>query len=117
MRKVVLAAISLGFLIISCSRSDDKESKDLIPLSSMACIVSEVFKAEGMSSIMKSDSCINSGLMIDSVFRRFNTTKELFEKSMRYYSKNLEDYSRIYDSAYSIIRIEQDTLRMTINNN
>lgn len=115
MLRVVLAAISLGFFIVSC-KLDDREFENLIPLGDMACIVSEVFKTEGILSIMKSDSCINSELMIDSIFIRFNTTKELFEKSMQHYSKNMEEYSQIYDSAYNIIRIEQDTLRKTINN-
>lgn len=107
---VVLFIISSG-----CGKMD--APRGVINADVMPLILSEMFKADGVVAFMQQgDTCICKSKIFDSIYLKYNTDSVAFQRSIEYYSKDSNKYTQIYDSAYNIIKKEQESLTIIINN-
>lgn len=99
MKKIesILLAISILFLITSCSESAVKIPDDIIPKDSMVFIMMDIHIAEAGIKTLPNDSInLNSKTYYEFIYKKHSITEEKFQKSLRFYTYNPELLQEIY---------------------
>jgi hypothetical protein len=96
-------------LFLSCSENNDTP-KDILSFDKMKLILWDDTKAQVYAKeILSRDSAINDTIwyaaMKDKILQHHHITKELYEKSYRYYSMHPELFIRLTDS---IIKMQSE---------
>jgi len=105
-RSVVLAA-----LLITFSSSCKKEKpKDVLSEGQMIEVLYDIHLAQNISIPSIKDSDMKQGLF-NGVMEKHEVTQDRFEKSLDWYSKDMNKYMKINDSVLSLLKTENARLK------
>jgi len=108
MKKLLI--IILGLVFFSCS-NQTKVPEYVIPKDDMIDIILDIHLTDGLFTISKIRKEITSADSLnyyDEVFRNYGYTRADFDTSVYYYSKNINEYDKIYEEVLNRLN-EMDT--------
>lgn len=113
MRNFILCAFLVSFLF-SCKESipDGIISQEKMTLVLWDYMEADVYSFEQLKDSLHDDSVVNASIQTN-IFKKYKVTKEAFENSYNYYSKNTKLFKEIVDSI--LIRKQRVDTAVTIN--
>ncbi|MBX2959628.1 MAG: DUF4296 domain-containing protein [Flavobacteriales bacterium] len=92
--------IPLLLFFVSCQT---KNEEVYLSKSSMAAIIAEVELVQAVYKLQQLNSPIDVISITDEIYKRNNTTKEDFNRSLRHYSQSPKDIDEIYSEVIEIL--------------
>ncbi len=90
----------IGFVLTFCigfSACKKKMPDDVLSKSDMEDVLVDYHIAKAMAENLPSDERYKQALYLDYVFEKNGTTEDAFNHSIEWYSRNTEDFAKIYD--------------------
>lgn len=108
----ILYIILLATLLFGC-KSKTKVPSDIIPENKIVSLLVDMHIADATTNLIRikqNKLNIKPEDYYYSVLSKHHTNKETFDKSIKYYSKNLEQYNKIYDEVLKRLSIIEGSL-------
>ncbi len=92
--------IPLLLFFVSCQT---KNEEVYLSKSSMAAIIAEVELVQAVYKLQQLNSPIDVISITDEIYKRNNTTKEDFNRSMKFYAQSPKDIDEIYNEVIATL--------------
>lgn len=108
--------ICLIFFAAACGNSGEKKvDKNVIPISEMKLMLWDIMKADEYYNRLVANDTANryqyeNLRLYDQIFRAYNTTKEKFYSSYKYYAAHPDAFKVLIDSVDAVSRRQRDQL-------
>lgn len=110
--KMKVFKILLFFVTLLCACETDNKPKDLIEQKKMILIMTDLHIMDGyMSTIIYNDTIKrNTKNLYATIYKTYNTTKESYESSLKYYSRKPALLDTMYNKVQALIDEEEHKL-------
>lgn len=104
----IIAIISL--LVLSFFSSCDKRPEGVLSESEMVDLLTDLQLAEAYySTNMTGNGSIDRRSLEESVLKKHGVSREELEATIKYYARNIDDYSKLYDKVEKKLRAQSGT--------
>ncbi|MGE0562855.1 MAG: DUF4296 domain-containing protein [Flavobacteriales bacterium] len=100
--------IPLIFLFLSCSQ---KQEQKYLSKATMAEIIAEMELSQAVYKFHQINHQIDIISITDEIYKRNNTSKEEFDKSLKFYTQSPKDIDEIYNEVIAILVRKQVELK------
>ncbi|MEG2573718.1 MAG: DUF4296 domain-containing protein [Bacteroides sp.] len=112
LNKLVFGGMLIGcFLLSACKK---EMPKNVIRPAELEDLLYDYHLAKAMSGELSYDERYKQALYMDYVFEKHQTTKEAFDSSLVWYTRNTEEFSTIYENVSKRLKSQQGTLNHLI---
>jgi len=105
---IVRIFIPILLLFVSC---ETKKEEVHLPKTTMAVIIAEMELSQAIYKLKQANYQLDVISLIDDIYKRNKTTKEEFNRSMRFYSQSPKDIDEIYNEVIAILVRKQIEIR------
>lgn len=103
------------FFFTACDGNEKKVPENIIPISEMKLMLWDIMKADEYYNRLVANDTINryqyeNLRLYDQVFRAYNTTKQQFYSSYKYYAAHPDAFKVLIDSVDAVSRRQRDLL-------
>ncbi len=110
---LLLFAFSISFS--GCSREKKITGKEFIPKSVLVKVIVDIHLMDGITNDMSYYHKYNPGDSIDlygPIFDKYNVDREMFDRTIREYSKYPQLLDEVYDQVLMELKLLQDKIEM-----
>jgi len=112
-----LNKIFIGFVITSCvgfSACKKKMPSDVLSKGDMEDVLVDYHIAKAMSENLPVDERYKEALYMDYVYQKNGTTKDAFDHSLEWYSRNTDDFAKIYEKVIKRLASKREDIKTQI---
>ncbi len=112
-----LNKIFIGFVITSCvgfSACKKKMPSDVLSKGDMEDVLVDYHIAKAMSENLSVDDRYKEALYMDYVYQKNGITKDAFDHSLEWYSRNTDDFAKIYEKVIKRLTSKREDIKAQI---
>lgn len=106
----ILITIAISTIILSCNIITNKTDDNIIPRDSMVQIITEIHLADAVLNNAQNNGYIepdSTPKYYSEILKKHNITKEKFDRSIKHYVDQLEEFDNMYDEVIAKLNLKQ----------
>ena len=95
----IIIYLSIAISLIACTNKKNNKNFKILPEDTMALIITDIHLTDATIAMLpQKEKKKSPGNFYLHIFKKYNTTKEIFDSSVSYYTTHSNKYKKIYEN-------------------